>query len=1343
MARLATALLYGLLALELVGARVEAAGTSLDVTTEPPHATVLLDGIPLGLSPYAGSITVAPGSRLSIELKGYETVERRLPAADAPIRISLQLAPAGATITVSTLADPPLAPDGTMSLRKALAIARGDLSVTGAESLYVRGPAGPDAPTLIRFSPELASSGGILVLNGPLPPLDHRGHALEGPGRQLVLMPAPGTASHPGLMLGPGTRVAHLALDGFLSGVAGTGTGTNIVVDDLAVTGAEVGLACSKGATVQAVNTVLEARFAPWLGADGCSVTGATASEQKPAEPTAIASAAGGVPLLVFAGAFDHEGGPPALYVRKPARIPISEVPDVAGTSSSYAAYRVFSAEGMQEWAINAIKGKGDFRWELGNLPLEREFMAVNFARPVRLSGLSIRRIIEPTNKLLAYRVVLFDAFQRQLADYEVSTPPSDKKPDALKVEPALDVSMIEIRPLKVEGTGPAISSIEADVLDGPEYAPLAWSSDRIVFPLPPPGTAPVVRVGRGLYALPDASISSPQIIRTAAPTVAARSIVSGTRITVTNPGDRAANDGRLTLREAIRIANHERPPSASEKPFIEGAGDPIVILLRVPEVMLSAPLPVIATGNVAIRGDGTQLRGAHPGTAVIEASGAESLELDRLTLNGGVVAHKTTSVTLRGVTIASAGVVGIDVDAEVLMVSASKISGGQTGIVTTGEAQVVNSRFAQLGTGIKIGLEKAHAILGNDFEAVETPISGVLADEQPRPWLVVAGNTAPAAARSRVVNPAGEPITEVPARSLLEVANHPPLLGLPPRLAGLAAAADQGTALVDLRQTDAAPAMHFIDYDDPSGRLLVAISGEPPVRIDRSFAALLFDRPVIVWYSGSRGSDRRILVPPGAPAQGDDLVSGDVNAASRVIQILVGATTVAMTSGANQGGASAGTAAATTKDLGSGAALPTPYPPERVQQTIEKVSALISRNQQETALVTALMAASRWPSAPEAVDAVVYAADRWADTVSADRADALMAALERRFPGDARVARLEIGVLNRQGLALAAKHEWAAALGRFERLVLKAPADEAGPQNIAYVYQEWGRERLQSESLDAVLIWLDQEKKTHPKGVAALAGLSDRFVEEAAHRAYDAGDATQALDLYARLYDANPSDDRRRQNLLAAIQRACRVALSAGGISGALPVARTERDRFGKVPEIDRVIVSVFAEAIDAGVKGGRGQAALSDAITIAKGMPGDETRNLLAFAAQAELGRVAQADGFAKALGQWTDLHKQFPDAAPLTSAAVAAINNEAIRLADAGQHEAAIDLYHRGLALTADSQLRSNLRITYINWAVGLVNGGKAKEALPILERAKAEFAGDADIEKVFEAARQRAH
>ena len=71
-----------------------------------------------------------------------------------------------------------------------------------------------------------------------------------------------------------------------------------------------------------------------------------------------------------------------------------------------------------------------------------------------------------------------------------------------------------------------------------------------------------------------------------------------------------------------------------------------------------------------------------------------------------------------------------------------------------------------------------------------------------------------------------------------------------------------------------------------------------------------------------------------------------------------------------------------------------------------------------------------------------------------------------------------------------------------------------------------------------------------------------------------------------------------------------------------------------------------------------------------------------------------------------------------------------------------EAAIDLYHRGLALTADSQLRSNLRITYINWAVGLVNGGKAKEALPILERAKAEFAGDADIEKVFEAARQRA-
>ena len=68
---------------------------AIKITTDPPDATVLLDGQRLGHTPFSGTVASAPGThKLKIRRRGYTTISLDVElSADVARDVTLQPAP--------------------------------------------------------------------------------------------------------------------------------------------------------------------------------------------------------------------------------------------------------------------------------------------------------------------------------------------------------------------------------------------------------------------------------------------------------------------------------------------------------------------------------------------------------------------------------------------------------------------------------------------------------------------------------------------------------------------------------------------------------------------------------------------------------------------------------------------------------------------------------------------------------------------------------------------------------------------------------------------------------------------------------------------------------------------------------------------------------------------------------------------------------------------------------------------------------------------------------------------------------------------------------------------------
>lgn len=144
-------------------------------------------------------------------------------------------APQSWAVEVNSLQDGEITADGELTLREAIALTNGTVSLTDLSALEQAQvtPLAPDQPSQITWA--VVSENPLLSLQSPLPPLARANLVLDGTlgDRKVLLSPATAATLPRGLtILADGVRVQNLALQGFTTANTSFGSGFKVESSD-------------------------------------------------------------------------------------------------------------------------------------------------------------------------------------------------------------------------------------------------------------------------------------------------------------------------------------------------------------------------------------------------------------------------------------------------------------------------------------------------------------------------------------------------------------------------------------------------------------------------------------------------------------------------------------------------------------------------------------------------------------------------------------------------------------------------------------------------------------------------------------------------------------------------------------------------------------------------------------------------------------------------------------------------------------------------------------------------------------------------------------------------------
>lgn len=1362
-------------------ALAEEPGLRIHVATDPPGARLSIDGVIVGTSPSDLNIGSREGRMLEANLDGYEIATLDLPSSGGGAVI-LPLTPLPGLIEISSTDDRPPAYDGTITLREALLYASGAREALGADAALVSGLIGAGRADTIRFAAPIFANPAVIALRTPLPALAEPGDRIVGPEAPLHLMPATQTGARVvGLTLGAGTAVSGLTLSGFDIGIDASGPGLS-TLENLIVTGAEIGLRADDAITLDLTDVAVEARLAQRLVGRQAAILGQVKAPPLSVPPTraAIALLDGAAEdWLMLRGRFVHEGQVPTLFTRQAEPVPLHAVAGVeAEASSYYASFRLFVEEG-QQWPRYAVDGaENAFLWEFDpETNGAGEWLEIRFARPLRASELTVRTA-EYTGRLLRYRLELLDLFGQALWATEIET---NGSADRIAVDPTLDFFAIRIEIIEAEGGGsPGIAEIVAEVHDSLSVPALAYAATRAVFAMPTDSPGGLYLIGTALYPLGAQAYASGHefMLDRTAPAPARPERV---RIHVGSARDEDVADDALTLREALAIAAGSRPVAPNEAAHVVGGtpgpGIPITIRLAVPEVALDTRL-VAGHADLVIEGDGARLTWSPsaPDDDFLLQVGAEDTATmsGRLVLNnlafegGGVEVRRHELVAMRRGTVSGAPDEALWVDAERLLLRDVTLVESPTGATSNAEAHIIGSRFEANEVGLDLIADRANVLVGNNFVDVTTPLRLSRAEFAGNGRLVLLGNQA-RGGPALVAGPEdGATAVSIPAVS---AGNQPPRLGLPEELLRSNFIPIDGGSFLDRRTGGSEVSLRHLDLADPDGQVIVDQAGRRAMPDD--FLTVLYDTPLEVWYAGADTGHRFFLSASSPPVATIGSLPGRLEGAAQM----------------------AATLQATTTPVEVGGPLPVPGDPVRSGRNASQVVDLVQEGAFNAAVMAGLRSLSRSPGDSEIASAVVYALEQWALALEQggrpDAAGEMLAAIVARQPDLQDIDAVFARHLHRRAASELDGGDWMGAIAQYDRLLTRNPDDAVARNNLIVAYQEAARTRAETEPAAAVLDWLEQQARGRPAEQAAeLRDLAGLVAQQAADQAMAEEDYPAAFAAYELLYDRAP-DGFALNNLLFVTQEWTRAALAADGPTAAIHAYREAMSRRpelgadlagivtslllsdldGNLQEVgietalaqaaevvaaldiaedqaiaavrDQVLAqlpAVFLPAAEAAASAGEPAAAISIVLALRDTVPDTPVDDLIAYVTQSGLEALAARDE-AAALETSERLAQLYRGEAEFVRGALYFLNNAAIGHFDTGDYAGAARLLERALSLSDDDALiRSNLRAAYLNASVGLIEAGAFEDAVALLERALQHFPNDPDILNNLEFARQ---
>jgi tetratricopeptide (TPR) repeat protein len=1304
-----------------------AAPATVSVTSEPVGAEVVVGNVVLGVTPLDLSAETGETLALVVRMRGRQSAEQSIDVAGPDISLHLDLPPARGRITVTTASDLDVAYDGRVSLREALLFARGERAPRGADRAYVSGDVGAGHGDDIVFAAETFAGARYLFLGSALPPLDDDGDHLIGPGRQLTMMPAErAVIAGAGLTMGPGTAVTGLSLDGFDTGVAARGFG-EVDIAEVTVLSAMVGIDAGEGAHAILDEVAVAAVLAPRLATGGGIVEGQVTERDigDPEALTLVLDPPGERAKLRFTG-WQGLTGRPYLYVREDALKPIHQVPELAAESSSYTYFDILGfGVSDQAWAIYALDGNPDslFQWSFSGDGY-RETWEMTLHRPLRTDSITIHHWPDEANRLVRYRFQLYDHIWNILFETEVET---DGISDTFAVDPELDFFAMQITVLEAIGKTPAIREIEAEVLDSVAYEPLSHSPWQIVYPRPDHGSRAAFEHNRTLHVLGTSAFEDGT--RAAMPGQMLRATPQPSlHLYVDTEEDVVADDDQLSLREAILFLNGTHELTAAEAELVEGEpGWSATIELLVDRIALREPLPTIRYPEIRLLGEGTRLEGQPHLLAFEDCARAA---VSGLSLAGSIGTERVGTLTVTDTVMSDFGNVAIYAGNTRTLVARSRFERGETAITTEAELHVVESRFEALATAILPARQQATVLFSNRFQDVPVPLQLERGGEGAE-TIIAVGNHAEGTL-APVAMPTGDDDRWARERPGMLLANTPARLGLPPEIFSLERATFSGVGVIDLREGQGQAALRHMEFDSQDGRCFVERAGKRHRLIGLAFFALLYDTPVDVVCVGRNSADRRHLLPPGGEdlvALGDSVALSHISASDHPEPLL------------QRSELDGFPLALRNTPFGDGLAVPDRRPGRRSEALGQLVAAMVKAGNPQAAVAAALAAHERLPGNAGIVDTVFYAAERWARQLEEggafDDAGDLLSDMRDRLGGGAEADEVYLAHLHRYAAASIAASAWTKAIDLYDAVLAEDAGDEVAAQNLVYTYHQWAIARVALEPPDTLVRWLDDAAAARPTMATDLSEIADDIVLRALGAAMDGGHYEHAFDT-AGLAFARAETEDSRNTLVYTFQEWVR----AGDVDQAFAALAVAHERHPDIGDFDEVLNIAVGNRIAALIDSGDAAVALVVAESLLVASDDPRFHDIYVYAAMRNAEQVRTQSGFDTAMSVIEAAILSHPALLGLRQNAAGLANDQAVAHSNDGNPAEAVATFRRGLAFDPQSELLlDNLFITYVNWAVDLVNNGSHAEGLRVTEEALGLYPGDAKLTEIRDFARQR--
>jgi len=401
----------------------------------------------------------------------------------------------------------------------------------------------------------------------------------------------------------------------------------------------------------------------------------------------------------------------------------------------------------------------------------------------------------------------------------------------------------------------------------------------------------------------------------------------------------------------------------------------------------------------------------------------------------------------------------------------------------------------------------------------------------------------------------------------------------------------------------------------------------------------------------------------------------------------------------------------------------------------------MVEAGNPQAAVAAALAAHDRLPGNAGIVETAFYAAERWArqleEAGAFDDAGDLLSDMRDRLGGGAEADEVYRSHLHRYAEASIAASAWTKAIDIYDAVLAEDPADEIASNNLVYTYRQWAIARVDDEPPDALVQWLDEAAVARPAMANDFSEIADAILMRALSAAVDDGRYEHAFDTAGLAFLRAETVDNRN-NLVFVFQE----WVTNIDVAGAIAALAVAHERHPEIGDFDEVVNIAVGNRVVALIDGGDAASALAVAEALLAASDDPRFDEIYVYAAIRHTDQVRSQSGFDMAMSAIESAIFSHPNLSALRQNAAGLANDQAIAHANDGNPAEAVATYRRGLALDPQSELlRNNLYITYVNWAVDLVNNGSHAEGLRVAEEALGLYAGDAKLIEIRDFARQR--